>query len=215
MLHGRDGVRWVMSCALFPPDGELCIQAEEFNFHLVKPQNLFFFSFSRSLSCAFLQTPGVLSCAFFSGVASLLPPCHKAWICEVLQRLLSFWQVLPSQPRNSVVLSEWSLGFFVTSLTKVLLAQLLSLVRQPARGRVWVVPYSFHFLMMELTVLLGTFNTRNSFIPVPRSIPPHSSISEFYGLFHGLPGRVSALTCTVNCGTLYRKAFLSKSCPTN
>ena len=35
---------------------------------------------------------------------------HKANICQVLQRLLSFRQVLPSQPRNSVVLSEWSLG---------------------------------------------------------------------------------------------------------
>ena len=28
-----------------------------------------------------------------------------------------------------------------------------------ARGRVWVVPYSFHLSMMELTVLLRTFNT--------------------------------------------------------
>ena len=52
------------------------------------------------------------------------------------------------------------IGFLVTSLTKVLLAQLLSLVGRPALGRVWIVPYSFHFLMMELTVLLGTFNTR-------------------------------------------------------
>ena len=51
------------------------------------------------------------------------------------------------------------IGLLVTSLTKVLLAQLLSLVGRPALGRVWVVPYSFHFLMMELTVLLGTFNT--------------------------------------------------------
>uniref|UniRef100_UPI00358E9D0B DCC-interacting protein 13-alpha isoform X3 n=1 Tax=Myxine glutinosa TaxID=7769 RepID=UPI00358E9D0B len=34
---------------------------------------------------------------------------------------------------------------------------------------------------------------------------PHHSISEFYGQFLGLHGGVSALTCTVNCGTLYRK----------
>ena len=51
------------------------------------------------------------------------------------------------------------IGFLVTSLTMVLLARLLSLIGWPALGRVWVVPYSFHFLMMELTVLLGTFNT--------------------------------------------------------
>jgi len=33
-----------------------------------------------------------------------------------------------------------------------------SLGGRPALGRVWVVPCSFHFLMMELIVLLGTFN---------------------------------------------------------
>ena len=50
------------------------------------------------------------SCAFFSGAASVWPFSHKASICEVLQRLVSFQQVLPSQPRSSLVLSERSLG---------------------------------------------------------------------------------------------------------
>ena len=54
--------------------------------------------------------------------------------------------------------------FSVTQLSKVLVAQLLSLVGWPAQGRVWVVPYSSHFLMMELTVLLGTFNTLEFFL---------------------------------------------------
>ena len=49
--------------------------------------------------------------------------------------------------------------FLIISLTKVLLAQLLSLVGRPVLGRVWVILYSFHFIMMELTGLLGTFNT--------------------------------------------------------
>ena len=40
MLHGWDGVRWVISCALFPPDVRLCIQAKEFNFPLIRSQNL-------------------------------------------------------------------------------------------------------------------------------------------------------------------------------
>jgi hypothetical protein len=35
MLHGRDGVRQVMSCAWFSPDIALCIQAKEFNFCLI------------------------------------------------------------------------------------------------------------------------------------------------------------------------------------
>ena len=33
-LHGRDGVRWVISCARFLPDVVLCIQPKELNFRL-------------------------------------------------------------------------------------------------------------------------------------------------------------------------------------
>uniref|UniRef100_A0A8C4QJU4 Transcription factor 7 like 2 n=2 Tax=Eptatretus burgeri TaxID=7764 RepID=A0A8C4QJU4_EPTBU len=36
-------------------------------------------------------------------------------------------------------------------------------------------------------------------------MPHHHSILEFYGQFLGLHGGVSALTCSVNCGTLYKK----------
>ena len=71
----------------------------------------------------------------------------------------------------------------------------------------------FYFLIiMELIVLVETFNTLEiDFITFPRSIPPHNSISELYGQFLGIHGEVSALTCTVNCGTLYKKVcfFLS------
>ena len=74
-------------------------------------------------------------CLFFflSGMASVWPLSYKAWICEVLQRL-----VLPAgspisakDPCSSV---RVVIGFLVTSLTKVL-AQLLSLVGQPASSR--------------------------------------------------------------------------------
>ena len=111
-----------------------------------------------TLSRAFLQTTCVLSCAFFSGVVSIWPLSHEAYICEVLQRLLSFWQALPFQQRNLSSIRV-VIGFLVTSLKVVFLARLLSLVGQPALGRVWVVQYSFHFLMRELTALLGTSNT--------------------------------------------------------
>ena len=142
---------------------ELCsvstrhIQAKELNFHLIRPQNIV--SCSRNLSCAFLQTPGMLSCAFFSGVVSNWPLSHEASICEVLQRLLAsdrFSHLSQGTLCSSV---RVVIGFFVVSLIKVLLSHLLRLVRRPALGRFMVVPYSFHFLMMELTMLLGTFNT--------------------------------------------------------
>ena len=70
------------------------------------------------------------------------------------------------------------IGFAVISLTKALLAQLLSLVERPALVRVWVVPYSSHFRMVEVTVLLGTFNTREIVLYPSPDLPPHYSIDS-------------------------------------
>ena len=41
-------------------------------------------------------------------------------------------------------------------------------------------------------------------VPFPRSVPQHSPVFEFYGQFLRPHGLDFALTCTVNCGTLYR-----------
>ena len=46
--------------------------------------------------------------------------------------------------------------FLVTSLTKTLLARLLSLAGETTLGRVPVVPNFFHFTIIQATVLLGT-----------------------------------------------------------
>ena len=56
-----------------------------------------------------------------------------------------------------------TIGFLVTSLTKALLPQLLSLTVRPALGRVLLVPNFFHLRMMEATVFLGTFNAAEMF----------------------------------------------------
>jgi len=81
------------------------------------------------------------------------------------------------------------IGFLFTCLTKVLLALLVSLVGQPALGRVWVVLHTFHFLMMLLTVHLGTFNTREIVLyPSPDlcllTILSQSSWKSFYSDVH-------------------------------
>ena len=91
----------------------------------------------------------------------------------------------------------------VTSLTKALLPRLLSLAGQSALGRVLMVP---NFLrMIEVSVFLGTFKwCRNVLVPFPRSVPRHNPFSELYRQFLWPQGLVFALTCTVNCGTLYR-----------
>ncbi|KAJ8404132.1 hypothetical protein AAFF_G00344820 [Aldrovandia affinis] len=88
---------------------------------------------------------------------------HKGLIDGLLQRWLSFCQVLPSLQRNSEALLV-ATGFLVTSLTKAFLAWLLSLAGWPALRRVMVVPNVFHFTMMEPTVLLGTFNALEMFL---------------------------------------------------
>jgi hypothetical protein len=62
------------------------------------------------------------------------------------------------------------------------------------------------------TVFLGTFNAAGFLAPFPRSVPQHDPVSELYGQFLCPLGLVFALTCTVNCGTLYRQMYLSKSC---
>ena len=108
-----------MSCVRFPPDVALCIQVIEFNFHLIKPQTIV--RRALSLSRSFLKTPGALSCAFFSGVASVWPLSLKAEICEVLQRLV-FPAGSPISVKELCRSVRVVIGFLVTSLTKVLLA---------------------------------------------------------------------------------------------
>ena len=42
-------------------------------------------------------------------------------------------------------------------------------------------------------------------VPFPRSVHRHNLLSELYVQFRQPHGLVFALTCTVNCGTLYRQ----------
>ena len=45
---------------------------------------------------------------------------------------------------------------------------------------------------------------RSVLVPFPRSVPRHNPVSELYGQLFRPHGLVFALTCTVDCGTLYR-----------
>ena len=133
-----------------------------------------------------------------------LPSGHstkKEWL--VLQRWLSFCKVHPSSQRNSGALSEWPSGSWSPPWPRPFSPRLLSLAGRPALGRVLVLPNFFHLRMMEGTVFLGTFNAAEMFwYPSPDR---HSHVSELYGQFLWPHGLVYALTCTVNCGTLYRQ----------
>ena len=88
-----------------------------------------------------------------------------------------------------------TISFFVTSLTKAHLPRLLSLDRVASSRKSSCGSKLLPLRMMEATVFLGTFN----------AAPRHNPVSEIYGQFLRPHGLVFALTCTVNCGTLYRQ----------
>ncbi|MBN3287792.1 CP2K1 protein, partial [Polyodon spathula] len=59
------------------------------------------------------------------------------------------------------------IGLLVAFLTNALLTRLLSLGGRPALSRFWVVPYAFHFLKINLTVLQGIFSAFEMFLTPP------------------------------------------------
>ena len=56
------------------------------------------------------------------------------------------------------------IGLFVASLNNALLASSVSFGGQPSLGRFVVVPYSFHFKIMDLMVLHGMFKVSDIFL---------------------------------------------------
>ncbi len=98
-----------------------------------------------------------------------------------------------------------TIRFLVTTLDKALLPQSLSLAVQPTLGRVLVVPNFFHLRIMEATSHWDLQCCRNFSVPFLRSVPRYNPVLAVYRQFLGLHGLVCALTCTVNCGILYRQ----------
>ena len=68
--------------------------------------------------------------------------------------------------------------------------------------RVLVVPNFLHLITMEATVFLAMLQKCVGTLS-PRAVPRHNPVSELYRQFLRPHGLVFALTCTVNCGTLY------------
>ena len=117
----------------------------------------------------FGKTSSDLSCAFYWRGASVRPLYHKGLIGGVLQRWLSFRNVLPSPQRNSGALSEWPSDYQSPPWPRSF-SRLLSLAGRPALGRLLVVPNVLHLRMMEATVFLGTFNAAEMFLFPSRNL---------------------------------------------
>ena len=79
--------------------------------------------------------------------------------------------------------------------------------RDLSRSHSWIVlPMCLWSLYLWKVNLLGDLQCcRNVLVPFPRSVLRHNPVSELYGQLLRPYGLVFALTCTVNCGTLYRQ----------
>lgn len=130
----------------------------------------------------------------------------KAWLVKCCgdgrpsSRFSHLWRELP---QSSV---RVTIGFLVTSLSKALFAQLLSLAGQPTLWRVPVVPSFFHLTIIEATVLLGRLE---AFEMVCTFALIYGSIQFYRRGLQRVPFDFMAwlfvLTCSVNCGTIYCK----------
>ena len=109
----------------------------------------------------------------------------------------------------SSVSDHW---FLVTSLTKALLLWLLNSARAASSRKSLGGSKCLLFKNEGGHCVSGDLQCcRHFLVPFPRSVPQHNPVSELYGQFLQPHGLVFALTCTVNCGTLYRQvcAFLN------
>ena len=80
----------------------------------------------------------------------------------------SYGQILQSPLWSfAAPLIRVNFGIFVASLINALLAWSVSFGGQPSLSRFVVVPYSFHFLIMDLMVLRGMFKVSDVFITQP------------------------------------------------
>ena len=98
-----------------------------------------------------------------------------------------------------------TIGFLVISLTKALLPRLLSGQATTSRkslGDSKLLPFKNdggHCVLGDLQYC------RNVLVLFPRAVPRHNPVSELYGQFLSPRCLVFSLTCTVNCGTLYKQ----------
>ena len=194
MLHCKNGIGLVMSGAWFPPNITPGIHAKEFNLCLIRPDH-FVYPGLRVLQVHF----GKLQPLRSGFRLATLPYRPDLWIAAEMVVLLEGSPLSTEEHWSS---DRVTIGFLVTSLTKALLPRSLSLDGRPALGRVLVVPNFFHLRMMEATVLIGQ---QNFFFTLTQICSSRQSCIGGLQTISLTSCLVCALTCTVNCGTLYRQ----------
>ena len=188
--HTFRAVPHIFLCWTFqPPSGSMgnieCTVHSHFHFDAwhsgQRVQSLFHetrefcFSWSESLSGAFWQTPDGLLLALYRGGFRLAhlcstPPIRPVWRSAAEMVVLLEGYPLSTEKRWSSV--RVTILFLVTALIKALLP------RQPALGRVQVVPIFFYLWMMEATVLIGTFNAAEMFMYLYPDLCLNTTLSQ-------------------------------------
>ena len=204
MLHGRDGVRWVMNCSQFPPGVALCIQLKEFNLCLIRSNNILPHAF-RVFLVPFCNLQACCQVAFSQ---EWLPPGQS----PTKLRFLKCWRDCRPSGRFSLLSQEtlsfcqsglWVLGHLPIqgpSCPVVQFGQTASSRKSLGSSIFFPFPNDRAHCALE-----NFQHSQNCFIPILRCIPTNNSISEFLWLHGG----VSALTCNDNYWTWYtRVCFL-------
>jgi len=147
----------------FAPNVTFCIYAKKFHLGIVKPLNVLPHGLKIFTLVFFCIPQTGLEVGFLSnGFLLTTPPYRPGW--------LSAWDIV-------VTCTQWpvfaikacssfkvAIGLLVASLISLLLAWSSSLEGRLDLGRVLVVPYTFHFLMIVLTVLQGIFKATDIFL---------------------------------------------------
>ena len=149
-LHGRSAIRRVMSCARFPPDGELCFTADS-SVSISSEQTLPLAPFKSLLSALFFCHVQAAALTSSPGSGSLLATLLHSSASESVASTVALPATPPVTSSSSVVLSDSCLGSWFTSLTEVFLGWLFRLDGLP--GGVWVFPcfifFSFSFFQLS------------------------------------------------------------------
>ena len=123
----------------------------------------------------------------------------------MLPRWLSFWKVLPSPQSNSGALSEWPSGSWSPPWPRSfpLIAQFGRAASfRKSLGGSKILPFNNdggHYVLGDLQCC------RNVLLPFPKSVLRHNPVAALLRAIPSSSWLGFALTCTVNCGTLYRK----------
>ena len=164
MLHSRDGVLWVMCWVGFVPNLKSCTSARKVPYWFLQTTNLFA-TWLQNLRNGFLHISNGTKVGLFWVLASFLPPHRNR------PDLWSAWDIIVMCTQCPVFAIKAACSFFkvangllVASLISLLLAWSSSLEGRSDIGRVLVVPYTFHFLMIVLTVLQGIFKAFEIFL---------------------------------------------------